>query len=194
MHEGGVLIPCYVGGRGMFATETTRRFKTVVMAYLEQTGLGYDTRYRYYRGLFPDMAPEALAEMVCDPVEYYDPDWPAYLEAHRGVCSEAKAVAAFVLLRDGAFRDAAQAAVMCYDEAGFGSGLNSMRFIMDGKPILGFFHRDAVAHGVNLASVLQLEQEYPDTVRLLPYVTLDDITAQLMPWLRALSNTPNRSK
>jgi len=178
----------------MFATEKTRRFKTVVMAHLEQTGLGYDTRYRYYRERFPDMDAEALAVMVCDPVEYYDPDWPAYLESRRGDRGEAQVLTEFVLLRDGSFRAAARAAVMCFDEAGYGSGVNSMRFIIGGKPILGFYHRDAVEHGVNLASILQLEQEYPDTVRLLPYVTLDDITVQLTPWLRSLSDTPNQSK
>lgn len=189
-----MLIPCYVGGRGMFATDITHRFKTAVMAHLEQSGLGYDTRYRYYRERFPDMAAEALAEMVCDPVEYYDPDWPGYLQAHRGDRDEMGVLTEFMLLRDGAFRTAARAAIMCYDEAGFGSGINAMRFISAGKPILGFYHRDAAAHGVNLPSVLQLAQEYPTKVRLLPYVTLDDITASLTPWLRALSDRPNRSK
>jgi hypothetical protein len=188
------LIPCYVGGRGMFATETTHRFKTAVMAHLEQSGLGYDTRYRYYRERFPDMAAGALAEMVCDPVEFYDPDWPAYLAEHRGSRDDVQVLTEFMLLRDGAFRAAARAAIMCYDEAGFGSGVNSMRFISAGKPILGFYRRDALARGVNLASVLQLELEYPETVRLLPYATLDDIITRLTPWLRALSDTPNRSK
>lgn len=188
------MIPCYVGGRGMFASATTHRFKTAVMLHLEQTGLGYDTRYRYYRERFADMAAEELARMVCDPVEFYDPHWPAYRRDHRGDRDEVQVLTEFMLLRDGAFRAAARAAVMCYDEAGFGSGINTMRFITAGKPILGFYHRDALAHGVNLASVLQLEQEYPQTVRLVPYGTLDDIIARLTPWLRALSDTPNRSK
>ena len=48
-------IPCYVSGKGMHATATTWAFKTLVIEALESSGLGYDTRYRYYRNQFPDL-------------------------------------------------------------------------------------------------------------------------------------------
>jgi len=34
------VIPCYVSGAGMFATDTTRDFKTLVIEWLEASGLG----------------------------------------------------------------------------------------------------------------------------------------------------------
>ena len=49
------MIPCYVSGKGMHATTTTWTFKTLVIEALESSGLGYDTRFRYYRKQFPDM-------------------------------------------------------------------------------------------------------------------------------------------
>jgi hypothetical protein len=188
------VTPCYVGGRGMYATGTTHRFKVAVIRHLEDTGLGFDTRYRYYRTCFPDMDADDLAEMVCDPVEFYDPEWTDYLAVRRGGRDEAEVLTEFVLLRDGAFRREARAAVMCYDEAGFGSGINSMRFIAAGKPILGFYHRQAAVQGLNLASVLQLQQEYPGVVTLVPYITLDDIRTGVTAWLRSFADTPNESK
>ena len=63
------MIPCYVSGAGMFATDATRGFKALVIGWLETTGLGYDTRYRYYRARFPELAAERLARLVCDPIE-----------------------------------------------------------------------------------------------------------------------------
>src|SRR5919198_3056289 len=62
-------IPCYVSGRGMHATDRTREFKVEVIHLLESSGLGYDTRYRYYRVQFPEMDPRQLARMICDPIE-----------------------------------------------------------------------------------------------------------------------------
>ena len=55
-----MAIPCYVSGKGMYATERTRQFKVTVIEQLEATGIGYDTRYRYYQRQFPTMAPPAL--------------------------------------------------------------------------------------------------------------------------------------
>ena len=43
-----MAIPCYVSGKGMYATDRTRQFKVAVIEQLEATGVGYDTRYRYY--------------------------------------------------------------------------------------------------------------------------------------------------
>ena len=48
------MIPCYVSGAGMFATDATRVFKTLVIDWLEASGLGYDTRYLHYRAQFPE--------------------------------------------------------------------------------------------------------------------------------------------
>ena len=62
----------------MHATESTWEFKTTVIATLEETKLGYDTRFAYYRKQFPDMQTEQLARMICDPMEYYDLDWDEY--------------------------------------------------------------------------------------------------------------------
>jgi hypothetical protein len=72
------MIACYVSGAGLFATDATRAFKTLVIGWLETSGIGYDTRYRYYRAQFPDVEPTRLARLVCDPIERYDRDWPAY--------------------------------------------------------------------------------------------------------------------
>lgn len=168
----------------MHASHKTHRFKTVVIRHLEATGLGYDTRYRYYRRRFPRMAPDALAAMICDPVEYYDPDWPVYLREHGG--DEVEAVTRFMLLRDDAFREEARVAVVCYDEAGFGSGVNAMRFLTAGKPVIGFCHRDAARRGVNVASVMQLAEVYPGLFSLHRYDTLDDVLRALDPRLEAL--------
>lgn len=55
----------------MFATDATRVFKTLVIDWLEASGLGYDTRYHHYRAQFPELDPARLAHLVCDPIEYY---------------------------------------------------------------------------------------------------------------------------
>ncbi len=180
------MIPCYVSGRGMHASEKTHRFKIAVIRHLEATGIGYDTRFRYYRERFPGMSLDVLAAMTCDPVEYYDPDWPAFLRDRGAGADEAEAVTEFMLLRDGAFREQARVAIVCYDEAGFGSGVNAMRFVGAGKPVIGFCHQDAARHGVNVASVLQLAHEYPGLFSLQRYSSMDDVLRQLAPLLAAL--------
>ncbi len=180
------MVPCYVSGKGMFATSLTRAFKTLVILHLEDTGLGCDTRYRYYRSRLPAMPPAALAALVCDPLEYYDPDWPGYLQEYRDRLPEQEIVARFMLERDRRFRSEARAAVVCYDEAGFGSGVNAMRFIAAGKPIIGFY-RPAAVRDKNFASVLQLGVEYPNLVTLLAYSSPREIIAELTPRLRGLA-------
>ena len=50
-----MMIPCYVGGKGKAARDVTKDFKVAVFEVLESTGLGYDTRYRYYRRQYPAM-------------------------------------------------------------------------------------------------------------------------------------------
>lgn len=165
----------------MHATSATWNFKTLVIATLTASGLGYDTRYRYYEARFPDMAPEALARLICDPIEYYDAEWPAYRQSRGG--DETRAATEFMLARDNLFREEAQAAVYCYDEAGFGSGVNSLRFLEAGKPILGFYHERQRAPTLNLSNVLQLELEYPQLFKLRTYRDARDIPPQLTAWL-----------
>lgn len=178
------MIPCYVSGAGMFSSDVTRDFKTLVIGWLETTGLGYDTRYRYYRRQYPGLAPAALARLVCDPIEHYDRDWPGY-RAGAGV-PEPQALARFVVERDARFRGEARVAICCFDEAGIGSGINAMRLIHAGKPVLGFYAAEDSRRRVNLTNVLQLEVEFPGLVRLAAYRAPEEITAQLSEWLPAL--------
>jgi hypothetical protein len=179
-----MAIPCYVSGKGMYATDRTRQFKVTVMEKLEATGMGYDTRYRYYQQQFPTMAPSALAQMICDPIEYYDLDWEAYQAANGAGCEADEVLTAFMLERDARFRQEAQVAIYCYDEAGFGSGLNTMRFLQAEKPILGFYHAEIKQQGVNLNNILQLAIDFPSLVTLVCYQSLDDIGSTLLTWLR----------
>jgi hypothetical protein len=180
------VIRCYVSGRGMQATHRTRDFKVEVIHLLESTGLGYDTRFRYYRRQFPEMEPGALAELVCEPIENYDKDWPDYRAVHAEGRNQDEVITTFVMERDMWFRREAQAAIYCYDEAGFGSGVNSMRFIQAGKPILGFYDPVVEGRRVNLHNVLQLQAEFPALVTLVRYRTVQEIGPRLIPWLQAL--------
>lgn len=176
-------VPCYVSGKGMHATATTWDFKTLVIDALESSGRGYDTRYRYYRRQFPDMAPDALARLICDPIEYYDRDWPDWRAARGDAVDEWQAVTEFMLERDHRFRDEARVAIYCYDEAGFGSGVNSMRFLTTGRPILGFYHRGQDSGALNFSNVLQLGIDYPDLFTLLPYDDIAAIPPAVVSWL-----------
>lgn len=178
------MIPCYVSGKGMHATALTRDFKTLVIRELESSGSGYDTRYRYYRAQYPGMAPDELARMVCDPIECYDKDWPDWLAAHPG--APETALATFVLERDTHFREEARVACYCFDEAGFGSGINVMRFIRADKPLLGFYRTEAAKLGMNLANVLQLGLEFPGLVTLVCYGALDEVPPRLAAFLRGV--------
>ncbi len=179
------MIATYVSGAGMFAGQATRDFKALVMLWLEESGLGFDTRYRYYRPRFPGLSAAGLAHRICEPIENYDPDWPVYRAAHPGVGHD-QALARFVVERDAQFRDAAQAAIYCFDEAGIGSGINVMRFVHAGKPVWGFFAADAARRRVNLTNILQLAVEFPQQVRLVPYREPGDVIEKLALWLPAL--------
>lgn len=179
-------IPCYVSGKGMYATDATRDFKVTAIGLLEDSGLGYDTRYRYYRRQFPNMAPAELARLVCDPIEYYDRDWPAWRAAQPPGRDETESVTAFFLERDTAFRDEARAALYCFDEAGFGSGVNAMRFLQAGKPLLGFYWHRIAERAMNFGNVLQLRLEYPGLVSLHPYRSQDEILVRVRRWLEEL--------
>lgn len=181
------MIPCYVSGAGMFATDTTRDFKTLVIGWLEASGLGYDTRYRYYRAQLPEFDPARLARLVCDPIERYDRDWPAY-RARSGL-PEPQTLARFVAERDDKFRREARVALYCFDEAGIGSGINVMRFVHEGKPVLGFYAAEAAKRRINLTNVLQLEVQFPAQVQLAAYCGPADVTARLAGWLSALESS-----
>ena len=170
----------------MFAEAATHRFKTVVIGWLESSGLGYDTRYRYYRAQFPELGPAQLARLVCDPIEYYDKEWAA--QGGRGAAAEAAQLTRFVRERDARFRAEARAAIYCFDEAGIGSGINVMRFLQARKPVFGFYAADPARRRINLTNVLQLELEFPERVRLAAYETPEDITGRLGEWLPALTS------
>lgn len=180
------MIPCYVSGKGMHATPTTWTFKTLVIDALETSGLGYDTRYRYYTAQFPDMERGALARLICDPIEYYDKEWPGYLAARGDTRDEVQAATEFMLERDERFRAEARAALYCYDEAGFGSGVNTMRFLTAGKPVLGFYNAGRLGGTLNLSNVLQLALEYPRLFTLLRYREPEEIPAAVLAWLKEL--------
>jgi hypothetical protein len=178
------MIPCYVSGKGMHATDATWAFKMAVMALLQSSGLGFDTRAHYYRQQFPAMPDEDFSRMVCDPIEYYDKDWSAWqLENKHRFDNEDELVTAFFLERDLGFQAAAEVAIFGFDEAGFGSGVNVMRFIHAGKPVLGFYNPDHSHAGHNIHNVMQLAMNYPDVVTLHRYREVDEITAHVVTWL-----------
>ena len=173
----------------MSAGAPTHRFKTLVIGWLETSGLGYDTRYRHYRAQFPELAPARLARLVCDPIEYYDREWAAQ---GGGAAADAARLTRFVRERDARFRAEAAVAIYCFDEAGIGSGINVMRFLQARKPVLGFYAADPAKRRVNLTNVLQLEEDFPDRLRLAAYGTAEEITARLGAWLSALPGTDVR--
>ena len=75
-------------------------------------------------------------------------------------------------------------AIYCYDEAGFGSGLNTMRFLQAEKPILGCYHAEIKQQGVNLHNILQVAIDFPTRVTLVCYQSPDDIGSILLAWLQ----------
>jgi hypothetical protein len=181
------MIPCYVSGKGMHATTTTWTFKTLVIEALESSGLGYDTRYRYYQAQFPDLERGALARQICDPIEYYDKDWPEYMAAPKDGQDEVTAATEFMLERDARFRAEARVAIFCFDEAGFGSGVNTMRFLHAGKRVLGFYSTELLSGTLNLSNILQLGIEYPRQFTLQRYQRPEEIGAAVLEWLRTLA-------
>lgn len=183
-----MAIPCYVSGKGMYASDVTWNFKVAVITALEESGLGYDTRFRYYRDRFPDLSTAELARKICDPIEYYDTDWPPYFEAVRGSQTETEAATRFMLERDLRFQDEAKVAIYCFDEAGFGSGANCMRFLHAGKHVLGFYRPDHLVKGLNLSNILQLEVEFPELAHLKTYSDPTELSACTTTWLKAKSS------
>lgn len=178
------LTPCYVSGKGMHATHATWNFKTTVMMFLESTQLGYDTRYQYYRNQYPDMPNDEFARMVCDPIEYYDKDWPTWQTNHAEQYSDKnELVTAFFLERDRRFQQEAQVAIYGFDEAGFGSGVNAMRFINAGKPILGFYNPTLRSTHSNIHNVIQLKLEHPNLVTLHQYSDIEELSTKISSWL-----------
>jgi hypothetical protein len=175
----------------MYATATTWDFKVAVIALLEESGLGYDTRYRYYRQQFPEMAMASVARLSCDPIENYDRDWPQWRAAQAAGRDDNELITAFFLERDSRFREEAEVGIFCLDEAGFGSGINVMRFIQAGKPILGFYRQASEARAVNIGNFLQLQMEYPGLVSLYAYQSLDDVPGEVRRWLAALPAVRN---
>lgn len=181
-------IPCYVTGKGMYASDPTWQFKTAVIELLERTGLGFDTRFRYYQEKFPDRQQSDLARLVCDPVEYYDPDWPLYWASKKGEGREKeRVVTEFMLELDARFQRQAKVAIFCFDEAGFGSGVNVMRFIQSGKPILGLYNPAIRKRDVNFSNVLQLQIEFPFLFTLQQYDTIDALCSHIQTWLQHYS-------
>ncbi len=187
------MIPCYVSGKGMYATDITWSFKTSVINTLESTGLGYDTRFHYYQKQFPDKPVEQLARIICDPVEYYDLDWPEYRAMHKRAMSKEEMATRFMLERDLMFQRQAQVAIYCFDEAGFGSGVNVMRFLQSHKPILGFINEENQNSSLNISNILQLKAEFPELVQLVEYRTLAHINAEVVRYLKNFrqTSTPN---
>lgn len=188
------MIPCYVSGKGMYATEITWSYKTSVIQTLENTGLGFDTRFSYYRQQFPDMQTEQLARMICDPVEYYDKDWADYRAANKRSMSKEEMGTRFMLERDMRFQQEAQMAVYCFDEAGFGSGVNVMRFLHAKKPILGFINEENQLKSLNISNVLQLKAQFPNLIHLVEYTDIDDIANHVSQWLTEMSNPDENVK
>ncbi len=183
------MIPCYVSGKGMYATGVTRAFKVAVILALDQSGLGYDTRYRYYRNQFPEIGAEELAKKICAPIEYYDKDWKPYLKQNLGSRDEREVLAEFVFERDAQFRNEASFAIYCYDEAGLGSGINCMRFIREGKPILGFYNPESAKDGANLTNIMQLKYEAPHLVTLITYNKLGEVPERIVSWIKGLEKS-----
>lgn len=183
------MIPCYITGKGMHASLTTWAFKSSLISMLGDTGLGFDTRYQYYRQQFPAMELVPLARLICDPMESYDINWPAYKKLHTPKITAERAATAFMLQLDNNFRAQAQVVVACYDEAGFGSGINTMVFLQAGKPILGFYNRTVLSKTVNLSNILQLEITHPSLFTLHEYKHPDDIPDIAKTWLETLQGS-----
>lgn len=182
------MIPCFVGGKGMYASEATWEFKTAVMEFLLDSGLGIDVRFRYYQEKFPSKSAADLARLVCDPLEYFDPDWPIYWankkdegRSKEGVLTE------FMLQLDARFRRSARVAIFGYDEAGFGTGVNTMRFVHEGKPVLGLYNPSIRKRDVNMSNILQLKLDYPFVVSIEQYSTPEELKAIITDWLASLA-------
>jgi len=178
----------------MHASEITWTFKTSIIQLLEESNLGYDTRFEYYRKQFPDMQTEQLARMICDPMEYYDLDWDEYRALNKRSMSKEEMATRFMLERDSQFQAKAHAAIYCFDEAGFGSGINVMRFLINKTPILGFMNEENTHKSLNVSNVLQLKAQFPNLIHLIEYRSMEDVCAHVEKWLKELSEAEPKKK
>jgi hypothetical protein len=183
--KGAHMIPCYVSGKGMYATATTWEFKSAVIEWLAASQLGYDTRFRYYQQEFPEMPIAHLARLICDPIEFYDRGWPVYWANKKDGRDKDEVLTEYMWQLDEGFQREAKVSIVCYDEAGLGTGINTMRFLHKGKPILGFYNPAVRRYGVNINNILQLKLEFPRLVTLQQYESFEDIQRGVQQWLRA---------
>jgi hypothetical protein len=182
------MLACYVSGKGMYASKATWEFKTRVIKFLETSGLGYDTRFRYYQREFPDLGLDELARLICDPIEYYDKGWPSYWANKKTEADKDTVLTEYMLQLDNRFRREARVNIVCFDEAGLGTGINAMRFIHEGKPVLGFYNPAIKKTGVNINNIIQLKIEYPELVTIEQYHETDDINRYLQQHLPGLTS------
>jgi hypothetical protein len=109
------------------------------------------------------------------------------LAARKDTPDVVAAATEFMLERDARFRAEARVAIYCYDEAGFGSGVNTMRFLTAGKPVLGFYSAERMSGTLNPSNILQLGIEYPRQFTLQRYRRPEEITAAVLAWLRTIA-------
>jgi hypothetical protein len=114
-------------------------------------------------------------------------DWMTYRVVHMRGQGEDKVITTIFMERDARFRRQARAAISCYDEAGLGSGPNSLRLIMENKPILGCYNPGVKDYRVNLHHILQLGSEFPRLVTLVGYGTIAAIRPKLLAWLQEVA-------
>ncbi len=93
-----------------------------------------------------------------------------------------------MLARDERFRSEARVAVHGFDEASFGSGVNVMRFLTAGKPLLGFYDPERKSNTLNLSNILQLRLEFPELVTLVRYRDPEEIPERGIRWLDQISD------
>ena len=181
------MIPCYVAGKGMHATSTTWDFKTTVFELLQSSGMGYDTRYRYYQNELPELSQGELGRLICDPIESYDKAWPSYWANKKQGRDKEEVLTEYMLRLDDAFREEARVGIFCFDEAGLGTGINVMRFMAMGKPILGLYNPVIKQRGVNINNILQIRLDFPQLVTLETYENLDQLKSKVLGWLKNYS-------
>ena len=86
------------------------------------------------------------------------------------------------------FQEEAQVAIYCFDEAGFGSGVNVMRFLQANKPVLGFLNQKNKEKSLNISNVLQLKAQYPNLIHIIEYISQDDISKHVVQWIKEMHN------
>ena len=182
------MVPCYISGKGLHATQTTWEFKETVIEYLESCGLGYDTRFHHYRNEFPDMDIKRLARLICDPIEYYDRGWAVYWANKKDGRERDDVLTEYMWHLDERFQAESRVGIVCFDEAGLGTGINAMRFLTRNKPLLGFYNMSLRRFGVNVSNILQLKLEFPGLVTLHQYQTQEEVRKVVGDWLKIQNN------